>query len=188
MNSLVPGRECGECTLCCIVPGIDKPDMQKQPKSVCRHCDKGCTIYETRPEVCRDYYCGWRKMDLIPGDWRPDKSGVFAELTTDLPPQFNSGVGVILILTGNPLKTVRQHEFIDFVARCISSNFPLFLSLPGPKGKQCAQLPLNTRDIYEAARRSRSDTRLEVEKILKRLAAHDFVPQVLEHSGHDVST
>lgn len=188
MTKLVAGRECGECTLCCIIPGIDKPDLQKLPKSVCRHCDKGCAIYETRPEVCREYYCGWRKLEMVPDDWRPDKCGVFVELHYDIPPHFTSRFGLMLILTGNPLKTLRQPFFIDFVARCVGGNFPIFLSLPGPKGKQCAHLPLNTRELYEASRRSRSDTRQAMEKILARLAAHDFVPQILEFAGNDVST
>ena len=187
-DGLVPGRECGECQLCCIVPAIDKPEIQKLSGSPCRHCiGGGCDVYETRPEVCRTYYCGWRRIDLFRDDWRPDKSGVFAELETGQPPPFQN-VGISMILVGNPLRTLRQPEFIDFVSRGIGNNVPLFLSLPGPKGKQCAQLPLNTRDVYEASRRSRSDTRLALEKILKRLAAHDFVPQLQEYSGNDVST
>ncbi len=188
MSQLVPGRECGECTLCCIVPGIDKPDLQKVPASVCRFCANGCEIYETRPDVCREYYCGWRKLPMLPDDWRPDKFGVFAEIIPDVPPHFAARFGIVLILTGNPLKTLRQHELIDFITRHIANNFPLFLGLPGLKGQQCAHLPLNTREIFDASRRSRSDTRLALEKVLKRLVAHDFIPQVLEFSGNDVST
>jgi hypothetical protein len=188
MNKLVPGRECGACTLCCIVPGIDKPDLQKLPASVCRFCDKGCAIYETRPEVCREYYCGWRKLSMIPEHWRPDISGVFAEVMPDVAPHFNSRYGIILILVGNPLKTLRQPDFLDFVISGVSGNFPLFLGLPGPRGKQCAHLPLNTQEVHNASRRSRSETRLALEKILKRLASHEFIPQILEFGGNDVST
>jgi hypothetical protein len=188
MAYLIPGRECGDCTLCCIVPGIDKADLQKLPASTCRFCDHGCAIYETRPEVCREYYCGWRKLEMIPEDWRPDIFGVFAEVMPQVAPQFSCPFGLILILTGNPLKTLRQHDFLDFVIRNLNNNFALFLGLPGPRGKQCAHLPLNTREICEAARRSRSDTRLALEKILKRLTAHDYIPQILEFSGNDVST
>jgi len=53
-DSLVPGRERGECQLCYIVPAIDQPEIQKLSGSPCRHCiGGGCDVYETRPEVCR---------------------------------------------------------------------------------------------------------------------------------------
>ena len=189
MAQLVPGRECGECTLCCIVPAIDKPEMQKVPSSVCRHCDgHGCTIYEARPQTCRTYYCGWRWLELFPDDWRPDKSGILAQLENEVAPQFNSPVGIILLLVGNPLRTIRQPHFIDFVTRGVSRNIPLFLGLPGPKGKQAARLPLNTSEVYDASRRSRTETKLVLETVLKRLASHAFIPYPMENSGNDAST
>ena len=59
VSDLVAGRECGECKLCCIVPVIDEAEMQKQPGVTCRHCAKGdCDIYDSRPGVCRKYFCG----------------------------------------------------------------------------------------------------------------------------------
>ena len=188
MINLVPGRACGECTLCCIVPAIDTPDFQKLPASTCRHCDKGCNIYETRPQTCRSYYCGWRWLEIFPDDWRPDQSGVFAQLDNDIPRPPGTPVGIILILVGNPLKTLRQPRFIDFVTKTVTNNNALYLGLPGPKGKQSATLPLNTKEVMEAARRSRTEVRLVLEKVLKRLTAHNFIPQVMEHGGHDMST
>jgi hypothetical protein len=189
MTQLVPGRECGGCTLCCIIPAIDKPEMQKAPSSVCGHCNgEGCAVYETRPQTCRTYYCGWRWLDIFPDDWRPDKSGIFAQLEHDVSPQFQSRVGIILILVGNPLKTLREQRFVDFVVQSVSRNIALSLGLPGPKGMQAARLPLNTKEIYDASRRSRAETKAVLEKILKRLSAHQFVPYPMEHSGNDVST
>jgi hypothetical protein len=188
MHQLVPGRECGECTLCCIVPAIDKPEMQKLPSSVCGHCDKGCAIYENRPETCRTYYCGWRWLPIFGDDWRPDQSGVFAQMESEVPAHFNSPFGLVLLLVGNPLKTIRQPHFIDFVTRSISNNMPLSLGLPGPKGKQSAKMSLNTREMFDASRRSRSDTRLVLENTLKRLSAHDFIAYPMEFAGNDVST
>lgn len=188
MHKLVPGRECGACTLCCIIPGIDKPELQKLPKAVCRYLDQGCTIYETRPDVCRKYYCGWRKLDMVPQDWRPDLSGVFVELDYEVPPQFAKNFGINLILVANPLRTLREQRFLDFVARCVNGNIAVFLGLPGSKGQQCARLPLNTRDMAEGIRKSRSETRLALERVLKRLQAHDYIPQILEFSGNDVGT
>lgn len=181
MDNLVPGRECGDCTVCCIVPAIDRPELQKPPGAVCRNCQGGaCAIYETRPQVCRTYYCGWRRLAMLGEDWRPDKSGVLIESGSA---QFAAAGSIVLTLVGNPLKTIRQHGFLDFVSAGVNRNLVLFLSLPGPVGKQGGTLPLRTPEIEQAARQSRSHLRLELEKVLKRLSAHDCVPYVMEHGG-----
>jgi hypothetical protein len=190
MTVLVPGRECGSCNICCIVPAIDKPEIQKASGSVCRNCtEAGCGIYESRPDVCRDYYCGWRRLELIDADWRPDKSGIFVELETgNIPPQLNANFGLILVLVGNPLRTIREPRFLDFVTRCVTNNIMVSLGYPGPQGKQSAQLPLNTKAMVEATRRSRSEVKLILEKTLKRLAGHDFIPYEMQNSGRNFST
>jgi hypothetical protein len=188
-SQLVQGRECGGCTLCCIVPAIDKPELQKLPSSVCRHCSGGgCAIYESRPQTCRTYYCGWRWSTIFPDDWRPDQSGVFAQLEDDVAPQFQSRVGIILLLVGNPLKTLRQQRFIDFVVEGVNRNIALSLGLPGPEGMQAARLSLNTKEVQDASRISRAETRLVLEKILKRLTSHQFIPYPMEHSATALAT
>src|SRR6202042_1591780 len=109
-------------------------------------------------------------------------SGVFAELEGDQPPQFQR-LGISIILVGNPLKTIRRQDFIDFVAVNVRNNVALYLGLPGPVGKQAARLPLNTKEIMAAATRSRTEVKLLLEKILKRLQAHTYIPYTLENSG-----
>jgi hypothetical protein len=187
----IPGRDCGACTLCCTVPAIDKPELQKVSMATCRHCDKGtgCTIYETRPEICRTYFCAWRRLDIFSDDWRPDLSGVYAELDgEDIPPQFDSSVGINLILVGNPLKAIREPRFIDFVSHGVANNIPLFLSLPGPRGRHCSRLILNTKEYFAAAQRSRADARAELELTLRRLRnAPEPAAHVMKYSGNDVS-
>ena len=57
---LVPGRSCGECSLCCKLLRIEA--FNKPVGTWCSHCAPGrggCTIYETRPTECRDFYCAW---------------------------------------------------------------------------------------------------------------------------------
>ena len=188
MKHLVPGRTCGDCTLCCIVPVIDMPEAQKLPSSVCRHCASGCDIYETRPQVCRNYDCGWRQLDMFDETWRPDLSGVFIEFELNIPPQFKTPFGLNLVLVGNPLKTIRQPRFIDFVAASINNNRPLYLGLAGPRGMQACKVPLNTTELYDASRRGRSELRLALEKTLKKLVDHTYVPHPLKHAGNDMST
>ena len=56
-KELVPGRECGECTLCCIKPTIDCPELKKLSGVRCENLAKtgGCSIYDKRPQTCRDF-------------------------------------------------------------------------------------------------------------------------------------
>ena len=73
---LVPGRQCGACTLCCKVLNI--PALNKPENVWCGHCKQGtgCTIYQSRPEVCRDFYCSYRLSADIPEVWFPLKSKI----------------------------------------------------------------------------------------------------------------
>jgi len=185
---LVQRRECGECQVCCIVPTIDAPDIQKDCGSSCRNSlQGGCGIYETRPEVCRIFYCGWRRSGDFPDDWRPDQSGIFAVLEVNTLPQFKP-LAVALHLVGNPLKTVRRPDFIDFVIKNVRSDVALYLMLPKGKGMLSARLPLNNPPIKEAAARSRADVKNVLELLLKRLVDFGTAPYAMENNGHDVST
>ncbi|HWY60689.1 MAG TPA: hypothetical protein VNW15_02190 [Rhizomicrobium sp.] len=184
-HQLILGRECGACTICCTTPAIDKPEIQKPPNTPCRHCRGGCAIYETRPQICRDYHCGWRLLPILPEDWRPDRSGILAEWAPDVPPQFKAQGGLSLILVGNPLRIVRRPDFMDFVTRSIRSNIFLFLALPGTQGMHGVRLPLNTKEILDAVDRSRAQFRAALEDRLKRLQSLGFGPHVMENSGRD---
>lgn len=73
-QTLVPGRSCDGCTLCCKVMNV--PPLNK-PKSVwCPHCaiGKGCKIYDTRPQECRGFYCGYRQIVHLGEHWFPADS------------------------------------------------------------------------------------------------------------------
>ena len=190
MENLIAGRECGECRMCCITPMIDNPDMQKKSGAVCAHCVSGpCDIYQTRPPVCRDFFCAWRSMEAMGPEWRPDKSGVFARIETrNIPPGFANRTGISLTLVANPLKTVRQPWFIDFVAGAVANKIPLFLMVPGPVGYGAAKALLNTPAFAEAAVTARSRVKQLLEEALKGLAAYRFQEDVLSHSGNDVSS
>jgi hypothetical protein len=187
-DDLVTERECGECQVCCIMPSIDKPQIQKVSGSPCCHSLKGgCGIYESRPDVCRAFFCGWRRLAGVPGDWRPDKSGVFALVEVNELPQFEF-LALALILTGNPLRTIRRADFIDFVIRNVRNNVALHLMLPGARGDKAARLQLNNPPIMEAAAKSRGDVKTVLEKSLKKLQAFASTPNVMQHAGQDFST
>jgi hypothetical protein len=67
-------RSCGDCNLCCKVLGVGA--VQKKNLTWCQHCDigKGCRIYETRPEECRDFKCLWLVDASLPPEFRPTRS------------------------------------------------------------------------------------------------------------------
>jgi hypothetical protein len=76
-GALIPGRECGECTVCCRVPPIEDPALTKPAGVLCQNCiGNTCSIYKSRPQSCRDFFCQWRNLALLDENWRPDLSGV----------------------------------------------------------------------------------------------------------------
>jgi hypothetical protein len=71
----IPGKSCGPCFFCCKVLEIE--EMKKTAGKLCPHCVEsgGCGVYQTRPQVCRDYYCQWKEDRGLPATMRPDKVG-----------------------------------------------------------------------------------------------------------------
>lgn len=72
-------RECGSCSMCCRVLPIPSPEEIKKPGNVwCKHWSKKtkCSIYDSRPEVCKKFFCDWISNDALPDEVRPDKSKV----------------------------------------------------------------------------------------------------------------
>lgn len=79
VNIPVQGRSCEGCAMCCklgAIAEVNKPDGEW-----CTHCTSrtGCDIYDTRPAVCRDYYCFYMLSDLSE-DWRPTKAKLMVSL------------------------------------------------------------------------------------------------------------
>ena len=80
MPDLRRNRECGECVQCCT--GTLHATIHGYPIDRGRPCHflggNGCTIYEKRDTVCREFRCAWLKDDAtnIPEWMRPDLSKV----------------------------------------------------------------------------------------------------------------
>jgi hypothetical protein len=73
----LPNNSCGACTACCTLLPI--LELDKPSGTPCRHlCEQGCGIYESRPDVCRNYLCAWRSHAWFGSrpQYRPDKLGV----------------------------------------------------------------------------------------------------------------
>jgi hypothetical protein len=81
------GNHCGTCTLCCKL--LDIPVLKKPQGQWCVHCaiGKGCTIYETRPQPCRDFECMWlesqKEKHPLPAELRPDRCKVVLTFSPD---------------------------------------------------------------------------------------------------------
>jgi uncharacterized protein len=67
-------RSCGDCNLCCKIPGVSA--LQKKNLTWCAHCDigKGCRIYDTRPEECRLFRCLWLDDETLPPEFAPTRA------------------------------------------------------------------------------------------------------------------
>jgi len=129
---LAANRECGKCVVCCKALTIDDPHLQKLPGVMCGHCKtgSGCTIYDTRPDPCRGFFCGWRYLGELDDRWRPDKSGVMIRFQ-DPPPGYPSpGFQFLVTGTREPLTP----PFIDFLSHLVSRRFAVFLAMRGPEG------------------------------------------------------
>jgi hypothetical protein len=71
---VVPGRDCGTCTMCCKLIAVE--ELSKTPGTWCPHCvrGKGCGIYDTRPTECRTFFCHWMVEKGLGPDWKPERS------------------------------------------------------------------------------------------------------------------
>jgi hypothetical protein len=84
--TLVQGRECGECIACCKF--VEIPELKKPADVLCQHCTgHSCGIYDSRPSICRSWYCVWRVEKELSDELRPDRCGVMFSLDGDAQPQ-----------------------------------------------------------------------------------------------------
>jgi hypothetical protein len=77
------GRSRGQCSLCCKLSFIEAP-LNKPAGIWCQHCRPGkggCSIYDERPEPCRDFLCLWLAFSYFDDRWKPTtaKFYVFTE-------------------------------------------------------------------------------------------------------------
>ena len=185
LGELVPGRTCGSCTVCCIVPSIDTPAAQKKSNTLCRNCIDGCVIYEHRPEACAEFHCAWRYIASLGDEWRPDKSGVFGMLDFLEPPE--SALAITLMLIADPARTVRESWFVKFVMANGLHNVPVFLALPGPPGHLPTRARINAKVLETAAWDSLGRVAELVQRALAFLREQPPRAHVFEHSGNDMS-
>jgi len=133
---LVSGRECGECTACCVVLRIQDKNLQKPADQACSHMIEkgGCNIYSERPSVCQNWYCAWRFMEQLDEEWRPDRSGIMLR-TADK--------GIIFQPIREPKEVLTSERALELIGGGIEQGIPLFMSIPTRKGFRSYRMPLN---------------------------------------------
>jgi len=78
-------KECGDCTLCCELLQI--PEINKPASVMCGDCilSKGCGIYNSRPNSCRNFNCLYLDSDDMDISLRPNECRVtFEKVTTKI--------------------------------------------------------------------------------------------------------
>ena len=141
---LVPTRSCGECNVCCVALAIDDPALQKLEGHRCRNAqrDNSCAIYATRPQTCRTFYCGWRRLKWIRDTLRPDKSGVLVRLHIEV--QGETGdhhLGVIFSLLN--AASLKAEGLAESVAAGVGAGVPVYIHVPGPPGHTGCHVRIN---------------------------------------------
>lgn len=136
---LVPTRSCDQCTACCVTLRIEQDCLKKHADDPCPHLSAhdGCGIYSIRPSVCRSWYCGWRYMQQLGEEWRPDRSKVLIRL------RGGSRGGLILQPLESPLRILTTQPVLELVGGCVEQSIPVLISVPGKAGHCYALVELN---------------------------------------------
>jgi len=135
-SHLVSGRECGECTACCVVLSIKDPNLKKPADQACSHMIEkgGCDIYSERPSVCQNWYCAWRFMAQLGEEWRPDRSGILLRPAEK---------GIVFQPIRDPKEVLTSERALELIGGGIEQGIPLFMSIPTQKGFRSYRITLN---------------------------------------------
>lgn len=62
--------------MCCKLPSI--AELNKPRFEWCAHCKPkaGCTIYDSRPQACRNFICVWLINPALDEQWKPSRSKI----------------------------------------------------------------------------------------------------------------
>jgi hypothetical protein len=179
-HELVAGRACGECNVCCVALTIDEPALRKPQGYRCRNArpDNGCAIYETRPDTCRTFFCGWRQLKWVRETLRPDLSGVLVRLHGEIGAGGEKRLGVaITLLTKAALKA---EGLAETVAAAVGAGIPTYLHVPGPPGYTAAQGRINEAVADAVLARDKAALLEILRKARAKAAGSKFVPVVLD--------
>lgn len=105
------------------------PPIRKAANSPCPHCAGGCSIWETKPQICSDFECAYYQSDAAPPGLRPDRCGIIFSKKTDR---------VFSAVVVGPIAEIAKGQIQDFlkqgfsvVAVSIREKKPLVFPAPG---------------------------------------------------------
>ena len=125
---------CGTCTVCCLVLRIEEFD--KPAGTLCQHCTgQGCGIHETRYDVCRGFFCGYRLVPELGEDWRPDRNGVLIVILVgeDVPEDYRAAGNAMHFTIVGGENAILRPGFAEYVMTLVSRRVAVFLSADSPK-------------------------------------------------------
>jgi hypothetical protein len=75
-------RQCGSCNRCCDI--LEVAAVAKPVNQLCKYweADKGCNIYNNRPQMCRSFNCAWLQGHFD-DNWFPEKAGIVVHFSQD---------------------------------------------------------------------------------------------------------
>lgn len=136
---VVPGRECGSCTLCCKVYNV--VELGKAAGKWCSHCKpgQGCTIHDNLPSECAAFNCLWKTMPAMSMQWKPDQS----KMVLTFHPETNNIQ--VVVDPGQPSAWIRQPYHAQL--RALSKNNILKRQLVVVFVNELATLILPDQDV-----------------------------------------
>jgi len=157
-------RQCGECAACCAWTRLeflpDKPRGELCPHAHTDTATQGrCSIYETRPSVCKGFSCSW--LDgYLDNDARPDRSGMLFETM-----QFSNEIGPVepTILLGivNDIDKAREYTE-ERIGEFVRHDTAILLASRDPDGKTFIAGDKRGVAVIEAFLRNTAANGLEV--------------------------
>lgn len=173
---MVENSACGGCTVCCIVPPVRSSSFSKTSGVSCVHrrSGEGCAIHANRPEVCRGWYCGFRTLEFLTDEWRPDKCGLLVvPEEEDIPPVFSGQRGLKLIAF-RCAGDLTAPFVVDMIAGLVFGQVPTFVSVPGPIGHHGAKALINGALFAAAGRRDRTFIQTYLRDLYNHLRDGEF--------------
>lgn len=127
-------KSCGPCSVCCRDTQFELGGKLKPAGVMCPHAapPQGCTIYRTRPSVCRNFFCGWYYLPSLGEEWRPDLCEVLISFRQGPAPDGKTG-GIDFELVGAQCR-LTWLPLVRIIATLIEDGDAVYLSLPGEPG------------------------------------------------------
>ena len=175
----VDGRVCGPCFTCCVALRIETPEFRKPSATRCSHLDGAdrCGIYETRYPICRSFFCGYRRTEMIHPALRPDASGVLVRLRGG--PSDPRGNGPL-----NANFTILRPEgleaegLVESISAAVKAEMQLYISVPSPPGSHPAVADVGDMLLFPVLAKNAEAIRAVLREIYEELAADPRLPIV----------